>query len=536
MYFLNKSAFFIIAFLSYVLIAMVVYCYGHFHEDAYILYIFAENLAQGNGISYFPGAEPAEGATDFLWLILLAGLSFLNIDIAVASFILNGLGIAIIVWVADSLNHSYNESDYSKVITRLLLCLLIVSSQLVQASFAGFSVGLYCGLISIMIWLLLNEKFLYLLPLMSLLLGLFRPDGVLIGFVVTAMGLFLSYKSGLRMYLAVLFLSFILGVGYFWWRFMYFGHLLPLPLYVKSSNVLAIPGFWGHLGWLKSNAFIACAVCILFLLNKEKRRFLTIVLPFVLLFIALLFAIQSQNVSYRFQAPGTLAFLLIIATYFNLNFLREKKANFSNGSVIFCLVVLAIIFNIRSLVGRVENLIGDSYINYFPYHLAEYITDDTRIGLTEAGRFAYWLKGEKYDLVGLSTAETAIDKVSVEYLKKINADILFISTSNTANFKPYCEKDFCKITLATLNSGITDHRQWQNVSYGVKRAPLAVYDYLANTGDTYQIYIVKYGLKNYKHLYALSKNAPIDNANFELALKKSFSSDGKLSYAEMKRK
>ncbi|WP_437655687.1 hypothetical protein [Sorangium sp. So ce1182] len=44
---------------------------GHPIEGSYILYVYSESLASGHGITYFKGGEHAEGATDFLWMMLL---------------------------------------------------------------------------------------------------------------------------------------------------------------------------------------------------------------------------------------------------------------------------------------------------------------------------------------------------------------------------------------------------------------------------------------------------------------------------------
>jgi hypothetical protein len=69
----------------------------HPHEDAYILFRYAEHLAAGLGIVYNPGGPPTEGATDFLWLVLLAGLVRAGADVAVAAVWLNALGAALLV-------------------------------------------------------------------------------------------------------------------------------------------------------------------------------------------------------------------------------------------------------------------------------------------------------------------------------------------------------------------------------------------------------------------------------------------------------
>ena len=52
----------------FALVASYLLRQGHPHEDAFILFVYAENMAAGNGIVYFAGGGPAEGATDFLWM------------------------------------------------------------------------------------------------------------------------------------------------------------------------------------------------------------------------------------------------------------------------------------------------------------------------------------------------------------------------------------------------------------------------------------------------------------------------------------
>ena len=41
-------------------------------EDAYILYRYSENLADGHGVVWNVGESPTDGSTDFLWMVILA--------------------------------------------------------------------------------------------------------------------------------------------------------------------------------------------------------------------------------------------------------------------------------------------------------------------------------------------------------------------------------------------------------------------------------------------------------------------------------
>ena len=136
-----------VTFIAYIAMTLYLLSSGHLHEDAYILYIYAESLAQGNGIAYFPGGAPAEGATDFLWMVMLASANYLGLDVALAAGLLNGLGLGAIVLLAGQLlapalgRHWFYPGS-------AVIFLVALFSQIAQASLAGFSTALYCAFVA----------------------------------------------------------------------------------------------------------------------------------------------------------------------------------------------------------------------------------------------------------------------------------------------------------------------------------------------------------------------------------------------------
>jgi hypothetical protein len=183
----------------------------------------------------------------------------------------------------------------------------------------------------------------------------------------------------------------------------------------------------------------------------------------------------------------------------------------------------------------VQYLTNDDYINFFPYHLAPFVSSDTVLALTEAGRFAYWLPGKKYDLVGLNTARTAIEGASKTYLENLKPDLIFFHQDNTlpsitcTNDRPYCEIDtslFREIVVAddTLLNLASANR--------VRLAPAAIAEYLTTTAVRYQIFAVRYN-SGYTHLYALREDGSISKDSFLTNLDLSLSPEGRLSYSEM---
>jgi hypothetical protein len=65
---------------------------GHPEEDAYIMFRYADHVAQGRGIVFNPAGPPAEGATDFLWMIMLSAVEAIGFDVAVGAVVLNAVG------------------------------------------------------------------------------------------------------------------------------------------------------------------------------------------------------------------------------------------------------------------------------------------------------------------------------------------------------------------------------------------------------------------------------------------------------------
>ena len=66
------------------------------HEDAAILFRYSENLSNTGIISYNPNGVPTEGATDFLWMVIIAILHKFGVDSYFSAITLNLFSLIII--------------------------------------------------------------------------------------------------------------------------------------------------------------------------------------------------------------------------------------------------------------------------------------------------------------------------------------------------------------------------------------------------------------------------------------------------------
>lgn len=430
-------------------------------EDAYILFRYVRHVVQGQGIVFNPGGVHAEGATDFLWMLLLSGLTALGLDTAIAAVLLNAAGAAVATLLLCRLVADAAPSPGWRATWFALVPPAVLFSSGASAGLGGFSSMLYAALAVLAIHLALEAPpaKLFWLPGLALALGLFRPDGVFIGAgIAVVAGVRAWRRSSFRGYAISLGVVAVLGAGYFAWRLHYFGLPLPLPLYVKShlgepdkiarfpgplrGLFTALPGLGANLHWLSTGgalgALAAAAVCAALLWRKERSLAswplrLAGALPFLALWGALCLALQIQNIDWRFQAPIQLA-----ALYFAFRAVAavRKKRLISPGVTT---ALLAVAATGIMLVGvpRVNRQLDPSrggYLDAFAARLGGSIPPRTRIAVTEAGRLPYWTEAEVLDTIGLNSPDTALRPVSLAVLEKFDPQIVMFHHAYTLDF------------------------------------------------------------------------------------------------------
>ncbi len=215
----------------------------HPAEDAAMLMRYSQHFAQGYGIVWNVGQPPVDGATDFLFMAVLAGL-----------YALGGGLESTVLWVGG--------------ITHLLTVLLVyygirryfkggVLAAVLSAAFLSFGPGLryteasfgttFFAFFCCLSWLTTqyaieqpgSTRRAFCFALCCLLMGLTRPEGVLSGcFMALAIIFRLRWKESNRISLIFVGVFLLLGGAYFLWRWNYFGYPLPNTFYKKGGGQL----------------------------------------------------------------------------------------------------------------------------------------------------------------------------------------------------------------------------------------------------------------------------------------------------------
>ena len=214
-------------------------------DDAYISFRYAEHLATGRGLEWNPGYR-VEGYTNFLWVVLIAGLRFFGVPAPVGaralSWVVAGMTVLLIVLFARR-QRAANPSWTLLALAPLPLVLIFPYQFWTSLR---LETPLFGALLLLSTFLFVREEERqqgrrWPSALAYLALALTRPEGAI--FVAVPGIYLLSRVRGLaslrqifrrrRFWLAV----YIGGMlAYHLWRVIYFGELMPNTYHAKVSG------------------------------------------------------------------------------------------------------------------------------------------------------------------------------------------------------------------------------------------------------------------------------------------------------------
>lgn len=385
-------------------------------EDAAILFAYSENLADTGVVSYYPGGEPTEGATDFLWMILLSVLYFFGLNTYFSSIFINLCSLLIITKaIQDHFKLSNTDG--------LIILVFHLSLTHTYASLAGFSV-LFVEMLLVLTIINYLKNNISKTIFFSFIGCLTRPDFAL--FIVAINSAILIKNFNLKIINKYLIYT-SLGIIYFIGRYKYFGELLPLPFYVKNSW-----DFFNNIEWGRQLLILSpCLVIFCFVKIKENLNQLIFVLLLTIIIPTLYYTNQTlyQNVGQRFYFYIPIVTLIIILNLkFNIHSAEKKKLiNF----LIFAIGITSLLH--QSLDRSLGPLLLQSKKNnfYLLTHDLKKINNDNsiKIATTEAGLISYVSKASTVDLFGLNTKHLAKKPADKKYMEENYFDIIFINSS-----------------------------------------------------------------------------------------------------------
>ncbi|SAK49616.1 hypothetical protein AWB76_01354 [Caballeronia temeraria] len=417
------------------------YLYAVPTEDAVILFEYARNLAQTGVISYGHSGIPVEGATDFLWMLVIAGLKKAGVPEFLSALALNFAGALIIL------------SQLKDSARRIIALIGLLFTPYLYAALQGFSPLLFCAVYVLCIVTSLRPYASFYA--LVLLLCLIRPDGVVWG----AGLVLLRFVEGrgrhelgkeLRNFLLYLCLP---GLIYFAWRAWYFSELLPLPFLVKSAGDRNLILFYGYSGLYVLSAFAPIIPACL--MSEDRVRLLRrLAWYFFLPCVFYSWMRLEQNAGNRFLAP------MFFGTLFMLS--RETKLR---PMVVF--TILSVLCGIKITVQTAET-VAESRSEAYYYVSQDLARLNGKMLVTEAGRLAYHTNWITHDAWGLNTPQYAHKLIDYAQIDAGSYDLI---------------DAHCKFSFLTnpIPLAANPPRSWDNLCH-------AMIDYV--TDKQYKVFLV----------------------------------------------
>lgn len=281
---------------------------------------YAQHLAQGHGVVWNVGEAPVDGATDFLFMAGVAGLSKIGMalgrSVRLLGFGAHLLTVLLVYWVNRRI---WGAGVALSLLTALYLAVGTGLSYV--AAFFGTPVFAFLAALTWSLGLLIVQRerpaitLEILFSVCGLLMGLTRPEGVLLAAaMLAAVFLLKGWRSTRRaiFIFAVVFL--VLGGAYFAWHWSYFGYPLPNPYYKKGAGLLHWDSFWESLGNLLR---FGGPFMVAFLLGLRSSRTLRLTLAFLLppVIFAAGFVLVSNETNFGGRFQYALWPLLLISYY-----------------------------------------------------------------------------------------------------------------------------------------------------------------------------------------------------------------------------
>ena len=396
-------------------------------EDALILYRYSEIFSLTNHISFNLNDIPTEGATDFLWMLIIGiFLKIFPIDVAIAGLIINSLGALILfrglIEIFCPRKIFINKNSY--IFFTLIFSLSITSaSHITFSSILGFSSLVYCSF-GLWVYIYAHKKKYFNWSLVSSIFILIRPEASIF-FIGSFLYLLLNGGINKKM-LVSSFLVLLVAITYFIWRYKYFQNFFPLPLYVKQNG----GNFFENIIDLKLRGIFLIIFMLLipiFFFSSwkkylKKNYLFIIILTITIIIYCLLISSghKTQNVFNRYELPLYLSTAIAFITIYKIFKLRSFLIN-----IILSLIFIFIIFFYNYIFFK--NWSFEDHLTKISLSLKNGNIKDPKILLTEAGNIPFWLpEATILDAVGLNNNQTARNPISCKMISDFNPDLIEI--------------------------------------------------------------------------------------------------------------
>jgi arabinofuranosyltransferase len=400
-------------------------------DDAFITWRYSANLAAGSGPTWNPGEDPVEGFTNFAWMVWHAPFAAagLNLDV-VAALTSVAFGLAIMVMLLRDARSTVGAATAAGAFLLFLPTYFHITSGLETVAFAAVVLR------AVILGLRVTSGFQvrsWEPPLLLLGAGLLRPEGI--AAVLPAVLVWLWPHRRSRTAWTWAGAAAVIGIGYFVWRWSYYGQLLPNTFYVKFGNIGA------GVTWLEITAAALLPLLVLsgaLLLRNDIGPGLLIVSTVVSTYAVYLVSGPSMDYLHRFAFHAYP--VLCLAAGLALGDVRRRGVAAALGAATVAWVGVAgytaddlpTIANYGPDLARTHVAIGKGLAD------ADVPSDQRTVAVSDAGAIPYWSGWSTLDYIGLTDERITAGMDVDERVAKFDPTVLVVTgTGREPRADPY---------------------------------------------------------------------------------------------------
>jgi hypothetical protein len=421
-------------------------------EDAAMLMRYALNLAHGHGMVWNVGENHVDGATDFLFTVVLAVPIRAGVTPVVAVRAVVLLAEALTVLLVYLVARKIQDAGPVTAGVAAAFILLGPGLRLAEACFGAPFFGLTVALSWIAAWWYraspTHRSRSGAFAAACVVMSLVRPEGVLLaGFMLVALVVDLGLRRS-RLVLGASLVACLVGAAYFAWRWNYFGYPLPNPYYKKGGGVLHLDGLRTSVHYAIQFGWPFLLVAAFALSHRATRRLAIFTLiPFVGFTVVWFLVSDEVNYLGRFQYPllvlGAISFAPLWCAIWRGGIgAHARRRNVRIDPLIALTVGLLVVAGVST---RLDAFQRDALFTQDGRYdegraLAPFASKGYTLVTTEAGLLPLISGWRTIDAWGLNDPSVVHQGLTVAYLNENHPDVIVVhSTYSPVDPRPSVE-------------------------------------------------------------------------------------------------
>ncbi len=396
-------------------------------DDAFISLRYAKHLSLGHGLIWNLGGERVEGYSNFLWVLIEAFLFKLNMP---TLFIVKILGVVCLI-LSGYFLYKLSRLFLSVYLSLICACLLLLHRGEILWSVSGLETLFFQALLLLTVLILFiarkqkKNRYFLIVALLSFALSITRIEGV----GITALFLLLLFIEDVRDtkcfvergFLTYLMTYSVLIIPVFFFRYHYYGHLFPNPVYCKAL-FSSLPGYESYL-YLKLIAPIL-VFNIYLLFCHYDRRIWYLLLPSILFLLGFLHADVVVAFDNRYFLP-TFALLLPLLVLSLKEIATVLSIRDSESVVAITALLLCFLSFPKSTIKQMQQFaLTNQSAHQFRIDIVHWIhhniSKNYAIALGDCGLIPYFSERTFIDTYCLNSKEMTLPPISLSYKKYVD--------------------------------------------------------------------------------------------------------------------